>query len=182
MPNVMIALIAAAAVLWGCATQPPAASSPAAAAAPVQRWIALPHEAPPGQLVSWSSGPFLFVMRYGDVLTALDDDFGDASHIDAVRAALLAHANEPDGGALYLNEVFGPAADLHVTVGFLVAGLLETRRASLIDTERGFVVGSVSEITETKPGRRARRFETRDGRKVLRVVDRYYSTGWRLMT
>lgn len=167
----LCALIAVVA-LGGCATRPQAMPPPANAADQKgSHWIALPHEAPTGQLVTWTRGPFVFVMRYADVLTSLDTALGDSKWHAPIRSALLTYENDPDAAVLPLNDVIGKSPDLDAAFAVVLANLLEERRASLIDTERGFVIGSVQEVTASGVESRGRLFQTRDGREVLRTTE-----------
>lgn len=171
-----LALLIGTAMLCACTARPDGVPPPSDGGS----WIALPKDAPSGQLVSWVRGPFVFVMRSDDVLAALESVPGDASRQAAIRAALLAHANDPGTDVLFLNAVIGNSPHLHAAFGPVLADLLTERRASLIDTERGFVIGSVQEVARSTRAARYRSFQTRDGREVLRVADPHWTRGFAL--
>ena len=172
MRALRVALLIVAAATSGCASrQQPSPPNDDG------HWIALPREAPSGQLVSWAVGPFVFVMRYDDVLASVDSVLGDTGRHAAIREALLSYENDPDAAVLPLNDVIGESDDLQAVFGFVLANLLEDRRVSLIDMERGFVIGSVQQITNLGHDRRSRSFLLRDGREVLRVTEEYSGSG-----
>lgn len=173
MRALRVGFLIVAAALYGCAGRP----QPAPPQAEGGHWIALPKEAPSGPLVSWAVGPFVFVMRYDDVLASVDSVLGDTGGHAAIRGALLRHEHDPGAAALPLNDVIGESDDLHALFGFVLANLLEARRASLIDMERGFVIGSVQQVTRSSHDRRSRSFLLRDGREVLRVTEEHASSG-----
>lgn len=163
-----------AAVLGGCATS---ASQPRSSeAGDGGSWIALPKEAPAGRLVAWVRGPYVFVMRYDDVLASLDA-VSDVDRHAAIRDALQASENAPGTDALFLNPIIGDSPQLTAVFGPVLADLVARRRASLIDTERGFVIGSVREVPVATRAARYRTFQTRDGREVLRVADQPWAGG-----
>ena len=55
-----------------------------------------------------------------------------------------------------------------------MARSLERGKASIIDAERRFVVGSVNVVPFAESTHAGRRFETRDGRRILEVIDVVY--------
>jgi len=162
------------AALAGCATSASPSRSPAAGDG--GEWIALPREAPAGRLVAWVRGPYVFVMRYDDVLASLDA-VSDVDRHAAIRDALQASENATGADALFLNPLIGDSPQLAAAFGPVLADLLTGRRASLIDTERGFVIGSVQEVPVATRAARYRTFQTRDGREVLRVADQPWVGG-----
>lgn len=171
MRGLRVAVLIAVAALCGCAARTP--SPPADGG----RWIALPREAPSGQLVAWVRGPWIFVMRSQDVLTALDDVHGDAEEHAAIRNAVVSYRPNAESDVLFLNAVIGDSPHLYSAFGPVLADLLAGRRASLLDTERGFVVRSVQEVPISTRAARYRSFQTRDGREVLRVADQHWQRG-----
>ncbi len=153
------------------ASQVPAPPRAAVADAPDATSIALPHEAPKGQVVSWTSGPFVFVVDYDVMIAALDGPLRAVPRYAPLRGILHANANNPDLDIFSLNDVADHNSELAAVVPLLVAAVLESGNASLIDMEHGFVVKSVKRVPFSANGHSALRFETRDGRPVLEVVD-----------
>ncbi|MDX2171298.1 MAG: hypothetical protein SF182_29795 [Deltaproteobacteria bacterium] len=165
---VLIALIGTVA----CGTHPPTQPEPASSFAP--RNVALQREAPVGQLVSWASGAYVFVVSYDEARSWTKGSLGRMARQAGIGAILEAYVNDPEIDVLSLNEAIGNDPQRTTAVMLLMARSLESGNASIIDAERGFVVGSVNVVPFSERTHAGRRFETRDGRRVLEVIDVVY--------
>jgi hypothetical protein len=157
-----------------CALSTRAPVSPSTLEESNGEWISLQREPTTEALASWSFGPYIFVFSHKDALAYLDEAWPGDMGAGVVGAALLAYGQS--GTTVNLNDVLGSDRRASGVVLYMVAGLLETGRASVIDSDRRFVIGSLYFVRFTEYGARGRRFQTRDGRVVLRVADEPWTT------
>lgn len=169
--RIRLAGVIAGLAVCGCATAP-APAPPSTAAAP--RNVVLQHEAPVGQLVSWASGTYVFVVSYDEARTWSEGGLGRLARQTGILAVLDAYAGDPEIDVLSLNDAIGNSPERTTAIMLLMARSLERGKASIIDAERRFVVGSVNVVPFAAPTHAGRRFETRDGRRVLEVIDVVY--------
>jgi hypothetical protein len=174
--RILLAGMIAGLAAGGCATAPAPQAEPAAeqTSARTPRNVALQREAPVGQLVSWASGSFVFVVSYDEARTWSEGSLGRLARQTGIVAILDAYANDPEVDVLSLNDAVGANPERNTAIMLLMARSLERGKASVIDAERRFVVGSVTVVPFAEPTHAGRRFETRDGRRILEVIDVVY--------
>lgn len=170
-----LSLLLAAALLSACTARGPDLCA-THRAGDTESVIVLEHDPSRQRQVHWSSGAYVIVFDYGDALERLraprfaGDDADRQALLDALTAAGAV------GDPLSLDEMVAglpPTANSRYALraAFLVAEVLESGRAGLVDTRQAVVIGSLKLVRFADHARRGRRFETRDGTLVLEIVD-----------